>query len=818
MWETVFRVAALAAMSASGLGARDAMEVSCVAGPDLALRNQHYVSNRAPLAPSPFVKLPIGAIRPEGWLRHQLELMRDGMTGHLTEISPWCDRRENAWLSPTGEGRNGWEELPYWLKGFGDLGYVLDDARIIAEAKVWIEGVLGSRRPDGYFGPEANRTSLDGKADLWPHMVMLNCLQSYHEATGDPRVIDLMTAFFRYELEMPEADFLLPFWQKIRAGDNLESVYWLYNRTGEPWLLELAEKVHRNTADWAHGIASWHGVNITQGFREPAVYSVLSGQAADREAAERNYQTVMGLYGQVPGGMFGADENAREGFDDPRQGAETCSMVEFMHSFEMLFSMLGDTVWADRCEEVAFNSLPASQPPDLKGLHYLTGANMVQLDKENKSPGLQNGGCMLAYDPHNYRCCQHNVSHGWPYYAEHLWMATPGDGLAAVLYSACQVTARVGAEGRLVTISEETHYPFLGEVRLRLAMDEPVAFPLFLRVPNWCKAARVRVNGDVVAVGARPGHFVRIAGTWHSGDAVTLDLPMEVVVKRWHRNHGSVSVSRGPLTYSARIGERWERYGGTDQWPAYEVFPTTPWNYGLVLDAASPESGISVEETGFVSNQPFSPEGAPVRLVARAKRIPNWKVIPDLALIDELQDSPVRSSEPEERITLIPMGCARLRVSAFPVIGEGPDAQDWLPPVRGRHAASHVHDVLSAMSDGREPANSNDQTIPRFTWWDHRGTEEWVTYGFEEPREVGWVEVYWFDDTGVGQCRTPESWWLEYRDGDDWKPVAGVAAYGTAPDQYNRVEFEPVTTDELRVVVRLKLQFSGGVLEWRVGP
>jgi len=805
-------------VSVSGLGAREAMTVRGVSGPDAALRNQHYVSNRAPLAPSPFVKLPIGAITPRGWLRHQLELMRDGMTGHLSEISPWCDPRDNAWLSPTGQGRNGWEELPYWLKGFGDLGYVLGDPRIIAEARVWIEGALGSGRPDGYFGPEANRTSLEGKADLWPHMVMLNCLQSYYEATGDPRVIDRMTAFFRYELGVPESEFLLPFWQKIRAGDNLESVYWLYNRTGEPWLLELAEKIHRNTADWVHGIASWHGVNITQGFREPAVYSVLSGQATDREAAERNYQAVMGLYGQVPGGMFGADENAREGFDDPRQGAETCSMVEFMHSFEMLFSMLGDTIWADRCEEVAFNSLPASQPPDLKGLHYLTGANMVQLDKENKSPGLQNGGCMLAYDPYSYRCCQHNVSHGWPYYAEHLWMATPGDGLAAVLYSASEVTAKVGAAGRSVTVSEETGYPFSGEVRFRLATDEPVEFPLFLRIPHWCKAPRLRINGRTVEAQVQAGAFLRIDGTWRSGDTVTLELPMEVVVRRWERNHGSVSVSRGPLTFSARIGERWARYGGTEQWPAYEVFPTTPWNYGLVLDADKPEASFAVEETDAVPSQPFTPEGTPVRLIARAKRIPNWKLIPDLTLIDELQDSPVRSSEAEERIVLIPMGCARLRLSAFPVIGEGPGAQEWRPPARGRHAASHVHDLLSAMSDGKEPANSNDQTIPRFTWWDHRGTEEWVTYGFEEPREVSWVELYWFDDTGMGQCRTPESWRLECRDGEGWKPVAAANAYGTEPDRYNRVEFAPVTTAELRVVAALKPGFSGGVLEWRVGP
>ena len=162
-------------------------------------------------------------------------------------------------------------------------------------------------------------------------------------------------------------------------------------------------------------------------------------------AAERNYRTVMDLYGQVPGGGFGADEQCRRGFGDPRQGFETCSMVEFMHSFEMLTKISGDPVWSDRCEDVAFNSLPAAQTPDLKALHYLTAPNMVQLDKGNKAPGIENSGTMFSYSPGEvYRCCQHNVAQGWPYFAEELWLATSDGGLCASLYAASEVTARVG--------------------------------------------------------------------------------------------------------------------------------------------------------------------------------------------------------------------------------------------------------------------------------------------------------------------------------------------------------------------------------------
>src|SRR4029077_10923328 len=220
---------------------------------------------------------------------------------------------------------------------------------------------LASQRDDGWFGPRSLLTSLDGKPDLWPNMLMLNVLQSFYEYSGDPRVLPFMAKYFRWELNYPEKDFMVGYWPKIRAGDNLEAVYWLYNRTGEKWLLELAEKLHRRTQDWTSGVSDWHGVNITQGFREPGVYFMQTKDPKFLAAAERNYRTVMDLYGQVPGGGFGADEQCRRGFGDPRQGFETCSMVEYMHSFEMLTKISGDPVWSDRCEDVAFNSLPAAQ-------------------------------------------------------------------------------------------------------------------------------------------------------------------------------------------------------------------------------------------------------------------------------------------------------------------------------------------------------------------------------------------------------------------------------------------------------------------------
>ena len=190
-------------------------EVRVVDTPATATCNSNYVSNREPLLPSYFIKLPIGSIVPHGWLQRQLELERDGMVGHLAEISPWLDFGKSSWADKQGRGHFGWEELPYWLKGYGDLGYVLKDKAIIAQARKWINAVMDSQRDDGWFGPRESLTSLDGKPDLWPHMLMLNILQSYHEATGDPRAVKVMERFMKWENTLPQTAFGEGYWPKL---------------------------------------------------------------------------------------------------------------------------------------------------------------------------------------------------------------------------------------------------------------------------------------------------------------------------------------------------------------------------------------------------------------------------------------------------------------------------------------------------------------------------------------------------------------------------------------------------------------------------
>lgn len=660
------------------------MQVSVADVPDAAKGINNTLANRKPLVPSPLAKLPLGSVKAGGWIAHQLQLMVNGQVGRLQEISTFL-ADDNGWF---GTEKDGWEEQAYWFRGFYDLGVLTGDERIIAESRRWIEVMIATQDEDGYFGPPAMKNvkgeTGDEVVDLWPHMVMLDAFRSHYEATGDERVISLMIRFFEFCARIPEEKFVMPriadfgswrpFIQHPRAGDMLPHIYWLYNITGDEWLLDVATRFHEHVSPPEEKALCQHIVNFTQRFREPGTYYVQSGNPEHLAETERYYEEHMAVWGQQPGGVFGADENIRPGKTDPKQGFETCGMAEFNKSFYILGQITGQAIYADRVEDIIFNSFPASQTPDLKALHYLTAANQPQLDS-SVNHDYQNKGRQIDYSPHLYRCCQHNVAMGWPYYVEHLWMAGPGGGLAAWLYGESEVSVKV-AGGKKVSIKEETNYPFDTGAKMTFSVEGEASFPLYLRVPSWCEGFTVKVNGEQVQVQANPRQYVVIERSWKNGDVVEIAMPVELSLRVWEKSCGAVTVDRGPLSYSVKIGEDWRKMDtGTDEWPEWEVFPTTPWNYGLVLDDDNLPDLFEVIEKGEVPAQPWTVENAPVVLKARAKRIPNWKMIDET--VTDLQPGPIKSDEPIEQIEMIPMGCARLRMACLPVISDGPNAREW---------------------------------------------------------------------------------------------------------------------------------------------
>lgn len=658
---------------------KSTLKVSVVDRPDTTIKNASYTNNRDPLLPLHFIKLPVGSIQPEGWLKRYLILQKEGLTGQLGNISIWLEKHDNAWLMSGGD--HGWEEVPYWLKGYGNIAYILKDEEMLAETQEWIEAVFASQREDGYFGPENFRRD---KPELWAHMIMLWCLQSYYEYSADPRVIDLMTNYFKWQLTLPDNQFLEDYWENSRGGDNLLSIYWLYNITGDEFLLEMAEKTHRNTANWMNKstLPNWHNVNIAQSFREPASYYLLSTDSAHLQGSYNAHALVRRMFGQVPGGMFGADENARMGYIDPRQGTETCGFVEEMASDEIMLRITGDPFWAEHCEDVAFNSYPAAVTADFKALRYITAPNLVLSDTENHHPGIDNRGPFLNMNPFSSRCCQHNHAQGWPYYTEHLVMASPDNGLAVTMYGAFSANVKVGENSSPIVFHAEGNYPFEENIKFTIETQNDVEFPVYLRIPSWCKSAKISVNGKTVIKNPESNQYVRIENNWKDGDVISLDLPMSLWKREWAINKNSVSINYGPLTFSLLIDERFEKrnpvetaiwdskwQAGADQdnWPAYDIYPNSPWNYALLLNDKDPFKNMKIVRKAWPEDDfPFTTQSVPIMIETKGRTIPSW-TLDQYGLCDVLPEENAPKSEQLDDIQLIPMGAARLRISAFPV-------------------------------------------------------------------------------------------------------------------------------------------------------
>ena len=655
--------------------------VSVVERPSSEATHANYTPFRQPLQQVPLLKLPVGKVQPRGWLRKYLELQRDGLNGQLGTVSAWLDKSGNQWLS--GQGDHGWEEVPYWIRGYISLAYILDDEAMIREAGTWIQAVLNNQATNGRLGPDG----YDGQSpDLWAKMPMLWALQTYYEATGTSRVLNAMNRYFKWEKTIGDNIFLKGAWQDKRGSDNIWSVIWLYNRNGDQAILPLIDKLHRASVDWTMqgSLPNWHGVNVAQGFREPATYYIYTGDEDMLQATYRAFGEMRSRFGQMPGGMYAADENARNGYYDPRNGAETCAIVEQMASDEILMGITGDVFWADHLEDVAFNSLPAALMPDMRSLRYITSANMAVSDEKNHAPSIDNAlRGMLSMSPFSSRCCQHNHGMGWPYFAEHLVMATPDGGLATMLYAANETTALV-ADGVSLRMEETTDYPFGETVTLTLHPgQEKVSFPLYLRIPAWAEGASVSVNGEAQPIAEAAGRYVRISRQWQEGDAVRLTLPMKVRSTVWQQNKSSVSVSYGPLTLSLKIDEEWEAHDSRDHdfvqddshwqegvdaslWPCYVLRAKSDWNYGLVVDSQNLPVGFSVIRKPFPeNNQPFTLEGNPLEFTAVGRKIPSWG-FDATGMTDFLPTKYAPRAAETTPITLVPMGAARLRISAFP--------------------------------------------------------------------------------------------------------------------------------------------------------
>lgn len=644
--------------------------------------NGLYRANRAPLSDNAFIELPLGAIQAQGWLEERLIRQRDGLTGHLDSIYPAVMGDSNGWLG--GEGDQ-WERGPYWIDGLLPLAYILDDDALKQKAQKWVEWALQSQSDDGYFGPRKSfpndipGVQRDNSDDWWPKMVMLKVLQQYYSATGDERVISLMTKYFHYQLEqLPEKplDFRT-FWAGYRGGDNLMSVLWLYNITGDAKLLELADLLYAQTFDFVStfnkhnwfATGSMHCVNLAQGLKTPAVYGQYKNKEQNLAALKKGFTDMVTFLG-YPHGGFGGDE-ALHG-NNPTQGTELCTLVEYMFSLEQILQISGDLDYAEHLERIAFNALPAQSDDHYMLRQYFQQTNQVCVTRHDRNFDTNHAGTDLVFSLlGGYPCCTANMHQGFPKFVQNLWYATHDNGLAATVYSPSKVTARV-ADGTIVSIEEQTDYPFAETITLRIEPEKAVSFPLYLRMPSWCDTPAVTINGTPVE-GTQAGQLLCIRQTWKKGDKVYLHFPMKVKLTDWYER--SVAIERGPLVYALKMEENWEKkdfLAEDRKWHGetyYEINSDSPWNYALVdctPEEVAQRYHVSVKKAGTF---PWNAANAPVEIKTVARRLPHWGMYGGSAGPLPYSIAYGMPAGETDTITLIPYGCTKLRITEFPRTG-----------------------------------------------------------------------------------------------------------------------------------------------------
>ncbi|MDD5688308.1 MAG: glycoside hydrolase family 127 protein [Elusimicrobia bacterium] len=638
----------------------------------IRVHEEAYIKNNSKLTKLKFIPLPLGSIHTDGWLLNQLHIQANGLSGHLDEF--WPDISESGWIGGKAEG---WERGPYWLDGIIPLAFLLDDDKLKRKVTKWVDYILNHQHKDGWLGPVKNNKGIE--YDPWPVFLVLKAMIQYQEVTKDKRIIPAMDKFFRkLNILLEDKTFWngkisMLEWGRHRCAELILSIYWLYEQTNEKWLLSLSNKVHAKGYDWSKNFNKFkyknktkkesfnmitHVVNNAMAIKYPGVWYRQSHAKKDKNSVYKILETLDTYHGQITG-VFTGDEHLAG--KNPSQGTELCSVVEYMFSLEILASILGDVSLLDRLERIAFNALPATFSPDMWAHQYDQQVNQVICKVAEDRIYTTNGPDSNIYglEPH-YGCCTANMHQGWPKYASHLWMKTQDSGLAVVAYAPSKVVTKI--KNNPVKVDLKTDYPFDETLHFKITVKQPVKFPLYLRIPAWTKKATIKVNKEN-SISVASGKFYCIDRKWSKTTSITLHLPMEFKTQRRYNN--SISVERGPLIYSLKIGENWKLIKGKLPHGDWEVHPTTPWNYALNINIDDMEKSMQLEKKS-IGDCPFSPKGAPVAIKILGSRIPEWTLEHNAA--GSIPKSPANSSKPLEELMLIPYGCTNLRVTEFPTL------------------------------------------------------------------------------------------------------------------------------------------------------
>lgn len=659
-------------------------------GRDAVLNDERALcaGNKGPKIKPRLIPLPPGAVRPSGWLADWAHAAAEGITGHLDERADVFKHgyRGHHFEAPgVKQNGTGWplEQCAYWLDGLVRLAYILDDPALIAKARSRLDLVVDGVNKGGesfvYWQPRAildtEMDKANGLFNNWAHSHMGRALVAYYQATGERRILDALVKVYR---QYPLPEFQATF-HPVNGMVNLDPMLETYMMSGDQEVLANAmgaiqspafQNVVRqwNNGEFVHG----HTVIFYENVRVPALMYPWTGDRGMLDATLAALDWADRLHGLPIGLVSGEEYLAGIG---PTRNVETCNVAAGPWTFHWLLRITGQGAWADRMERAFFNAGPAPIARDFQTMSYYQCPNRLSMSfpgDRPHNPG-QKQGDSYSFTPtgHAVLCCVGNCNRIIPNFIIGMWMATSDGGAAAALHGPCRMRMQL-ADGVRLDIGSATSYPFGEEIQLTVSPERETEFPLYLRIPAWCREPTLDVNGETVAPGKDGRGFAKLQRRWRPGDRVTLRLPMRVEIVRGREtpypqdkyfqkrslsmladvSNPFASVSCGPLLFAL---------------PIADASPNEPLNgaaSNCALDVASASSGARVLRKPLPEHWSWELD-APVKLELPAVRF-DWRPTE----LQPLPATPITGGK-AATITLVPYGCTKFRISMFPVAGGG---------------------------------------------------------------------------------------------------------------------------------------------------
>ncbi|MGO8747793.1 MAG: beta-L-arabinofuranosidase domain-containing protein [Thermoguttaceae bacterium] len=623
------------------------------------------------------IPLPPGAVEPDGWLRDWCLMARDGYTGHMDEVH---DEFKRAWAvdhTMTGDrltwpkGAWPYEGGGYWFDGLVRLGYILHDDALIRQAKKRFDVVVTHMNPNSILflwwlnknnPDDAKAITCDGGWPIWACGLLGRGMAAYYAGSADNRVLQTLEAGYSEDRN----------W--VRLGGGMSSVWpafqtytWTGNKEIAAALTALFSKdgSGKNTPQGSWGRyrrmpndkpgaeANDHGVAFLEGTTPWALGYLWTGNREFLDATI-GWHDLLEHVAMQPTGVPVADEYY--GPTGAFRGTETCDVAGYLWSQIVLLAVSGQGRMADRAERAFFNAGPATVGRDFRSHVYFQSPNRVADNSPPCPHGPGASGCSYKAT-HMPLCCTAALNRILPNYVMHMWMATYDNGLAATYYGPCKVSALV-ADRVPVEIVCRTDYPFNEVIEMCVKPAREVSFPLAFRIPGWCKNPELSVNGSGVKTVPDAKGFVRVQRLWKPGDTIRLRFPMSVRVKTGRDNNAQgapyASVSYGPLLFALPI---------PDTQSPNTPDPAAKWNYALDVQGENLEHDIVVERQAMPARWDW-PLASPLKLQTNGVAI-DWNPPPKSP---RLPAEAIVKGERPERITLVPYGCTKFRVSMFPII------------------------------------------------------------------------------------------------------------------------------------------------------